>query len=120
MKTNIMLITNNSSLFGNIVSELNRSDIAINIADNSENAIEKFQQAGIDIVFLHHTVNETEKRKLHKIFSLFNEDIQVVEIVEGSNIVNAITNTLNNNMRNSYSFIDDALVNAKFNIRVEE
>ena len=119
MKTNIMLVTNNASLVQNINSELNRSDIDIYITGNSENAIEKFQQ-GLDMVFLLDDIAAEEKRKLNKIFSLLDDNISLVEIAEGENISDTISKSLSQNRHATYSFIDDALSNAKFNIRIEE
>ncbi|MCC6289804.1 MAG: hypothetical protein IT249_18150 [Chitinophagaceae bacterium] len=120
MKTNIMLVTNNTSMFGNIENELNRKDVEWYITDSSENAIEKFQQSGIDIVFLHNNMDATDKRKLQKIFNLFDENINIVEIDSNANVATTIANALNNQMKNNFSFIDDALVNAKFNISVAD
>lgn len=120
MKTNIMLVKGNSSLFGNTDSELNRSNIEIAVADNTENAIEKFQKGGTDMVIVDHTIDATEKRKLYKVFSLLNEAVAVVETEEAENIDNTITKALQQNLQRSYSFIDDAFLKARFNIKVEE
>lgn len=119
MKTNMMLVTNNTSLFTNTINELDRSDIEIVIAENTEDAIEKFQQSSTNFVILDYTIDTTEKRKLNKIFSLLNNDVIIAETVEGENINDSINKITQQNLQNSYSFIDDALLNAKFNIKIE-
>ncbi|MFT3947098.1 MAG: hypothetical protein QM763_09010 [Agriterribacter sp.] len=120
MKTNIILVTNNTLMFGNIEKELNRKDLEWYITGSSENAIEKFQQGGIDIVFLHNNISATDKRKLQKVFNLLDENINIVEIDSNTGVITTIANALRHQMKNSFSFIDDALAKAKFNISVEE
>ena len=120
MKTNIMLVTNNIFLFSNTINELDRSDIEIIIAESTEDAIEKFQQGGTDLVILDNTIDVTEKRKLTKILSLLNNDVILAETVEGEGINHTIKKITQQNLQNNYSLIDDALLNAKLNIKVEE
>lgn len=120
MKTNIMLVTYNTSMFENIEKELSRKDVEVFIAGNSEHAIEKFQQSGIDIVFLNNDIDAAGKRKLHKVFKVLNENIHIVEIDTDTDIKTTIANALNLQLKNNFSFIDDALANTKYNIRVEE
>ena len=120
MKTNIMLVAYNTSMFENIEKELNRKDVALYITGSIENAIEKFQQGGINIVFLYNDVDSADKRKLYKIFNLLDENVSTIEFDSNADIKTIITNTLNHKMKNSFSFIDDALADARFNIRVEE
>lgn len=118
MKTNIMLVAYNTSMFESIEKELSRKDVAVYITGSTENAIEKFQQSGIDIVFLCNDIDSADKRKLHKIFNLLDEDVSTIEFDSNADIRTIITNTLNHKMKKSFSFIDDALADARFNIRV--
>lgn len=119
MKTNIMLVTYNTSMFGNTEKELNRKDVKLHMISSIENAIEKFQQGGIDIVLISNDIDITDKRKLQKLFNLLDENISVIEIADTADIKSAITNALHHQIKNNFSIIDDALANARFNIRIE-
>lgn len=120
MKTNIMLVSFNTSILENIGKGVNRKDVALHITGSIENAIEKFQQNGIDIVFVSDDIDTTGKRKLMKILNLLDENVNIIVFDSSADIRTIITNTLYHKMKNNFSFIDDALTDARFNIRVEE
>ncbi|PVD53888.1 hypothetical protein DC498_00365 [Terrimonas sp.] len=120
MKTNIMLVSFNTSILENIGKGVNRKDVALHITGSIENAIEKFQQNGIDIVFVSGDIDTTGKRKLMKILNLHDENVNIIVFDSSADIRTIITNTLYHKMKNNFSFIDDALTDARFNIRVEE
>ncbi|MFT3746809.1 MAG: hypothetical protein QM768_00765 [Agriterribacter sp.] len=120
MKTNIMLVSFNTSTFENIEKELNRKDVELHITGTIENAIEKFQQSGIGIVFINDDIDATGKRKLKKVFNMLDENVSINEFDCSTDIKATIISALNNQMKNNFSFIDDALADARFNIRAEE
>lgn len=116
MKTNIMLVAYNTSMFGNVEKELNRKDVEVYLTGSIENAIEKFQQSCINIVFLYHDIDAADKRKLRKIFNLLDENVNIIEFDSSADIKTIITNALNHQMKNNFLFIDDALADARFNM----
>lgn len=120
MKTNNMIIANDVTLFQDIITDMNNNGNAIFMTDNTEIAIEKFQQDHFNTIFLYHDVDLADKRKLQKVFTLLNEDVDIVEINAADNIKDVITGTLQKRKMSNYSFVDDALANAKFNIHIEE
>lgn len=124
-KTEILVVGNTKELVKKIAAILNDSEEWSGIeAFTDEEAIARFQQYQIDIVLITNDVTEVQERKLRKLFS-FQSTKVVITRVEGDDEI-TLHNTINDILENetghqefSYSLIDDALINAGLNIRVQ-
>lgn len=124
-KTEILVVGNTKELVKKIAAILNDSEEWSGIeAFTDEEAIARFQQYQIDIVLITNDVTEVQERKLRKLFS-FQSTKVVITRFEGDdeitlhNTINDILENENGRQEFSYSLIDDALINAGLNIRVQ-
>ena|SRR2546430_4851229 len=124
-KTEILVIGNNEDRLQTLENLINNTaECRAVIAATDEEAIEKFHQKAFDLVLLTKYMEEEEEKKLRKILTHQNPDLIIMQDLNGNDgllrteIADALV-THRKNKKPSFSFVDDALKNARLNINIE-
>jgi hypothetical protein len=124
-KTEILVIGRNEDILQKVINLINNKIDWNGVgAGSDEDAIEKFHQRNFDIVLLTNDINEIEEKKLRKIFIHQNPDVSIMQHLsdDGGLLITKIEESLDKKSKNkklSFSFVDDALKNARVNINIQ-
>ena len=124
-KTEILVIDRNEDTMQSLIRLINNNLEWNGVgAGSDEDAIEKFHQRSFDMVLLINGNTEVEEKKLRKIFTHQNPDVIIMQHLDGDSglLISEIEQSLdklNKNKKPSFSFVDDALKNARLNINIE-
>jgi DNA-binding NtrC family response regulator len=123
-KTEILVIGRNEATRRTVIRLINDSTGWNGVgARNGEDAIEKFHQRSFDMVLLANDIAGEEEKKLRKIFTYHNPDLAITNCsdTDGDLLKINIARLLNKRPTNkpTFSFVDDALKNARLNINIE-
>src|ERR1700730_4966693 len=118
-KTEILVIGGNDDILQTVVGMINNNTEWNGVgARTDEDAIEKFHQRAFDMVIITNGITEQEDKKIRKIFTHQNPDLIIIKYYyTDSGLLNReIAESLekhHKNKRPSFSFVDDALKNAR-------
>jgi PleD family two-component response regulator len=121
-KVQIMIVGNAVESIARINDRLNQQEdwkaTAITIP---EEAISAFQQSVFDVILFSDGMDETEARKLSRLFRFQDNDVILISLKANDEPVTMIEEALLNRKQLNkpvYAFNDDALRDAKFNIHL--
>ena len=121
-KIQIMILGNNEMDIAPIMQQLeNTSEWEINAFTDKENAVKLFQNQTQDVIVFSNGFDKTIKKGLENLFRFQEEDLIVFTSINETDVWNEVNNSLHqlaDSKRPSYSFVDDALKDAKFNITI--
>lgn len=115
-----MILGNDGNEIAPIVQQLqDTTEWQVNAITDKEEAVNLFQSQVQDVIIFSDTFDHAIKNGLEKLFRFQSEDVIVLTTVKETTIweeVNDALHKLSDSKRPGYSFVDDALKNAKFNI----
>ncbi len=121
-KNAILVVGTNETVIKNAVRSINGNTTGdVVSASGSEAAIEKFHQRDFTVVVFTACTGEEEK-KLRKIFTLQNPGIMIITSSPGEQLADEIiaaTERKRNAGRPTFSFLDDALKNARLPVTIQ-
>ena len=119
-KIQIMVIGKNEQDISPIVNQLNNTaEWQVNAFTEKEEAINYYQQGLQDVVIFSEAIDDLTKQGLSKLFQFQEAGILILTGKENSNIWEEVNEGLHQqkgSINPRYSFVDDALKNARFNI----
>jgi DNA-binding NarL/FixJ family response regulator len=117
-----MIVGNTEQYIARINDQLGRhDDWQVIGVTHAEDAISAFQQSIFDVILFSDDMNETEARKLSRLFRFQDNDIILINIQTDDEPVALIEDALLNRKelhKPVYAFKDDALRDAIFNINL--
>jgi DNA-binding NarL/FixJ family response regulator len=121
-KVQIMIVGNTEQYIARINDQLGRhDDWQVIGVTHAEDAISAFQQSIFDVILFSDDMNETEARKLSRLFRFQDNDIILINMQTDDEPVALIEDALLNRKelhKPVYAFKDDALRDAIFNINL--
>ncbi len=121
-KIQIMILGENEHDIFPIVNQLNTTDEwEVKAFTNKEEAINHFQQSIQDVVIFHESLEANTKQGLSRLFQFQEEDVILMTANKTTSIWNDVNEALHNRGESSkpvFTFVDDALKHAKFNINL--
>lgn len=115
-----MILGNNETEIAPIRQQLqDTTEWQVNAFTDKEEAVSFFQQQTQDVIIFSNVLDVEIKMGLEKLFRFQFEDVIVFTAVKEADVWNEVNDALHKlaeRKRPSYSFVDDALKNASFNI----
>lgn len=97
-------------------------DVEFTFAKDIETAIEQLQQVPFDLLLLSGAISAADEHKMRKLGRIFQEDILFLKVDSSTLPVVLINQTIagyRSAERKRYTFVDNALKNASFNITIQ-
>jgi hypothetical protein len=117
-----MFLGENEHDISPIINQLNTTDEwEVKAFTNKEDAINHFQQGIWDVVIFHEAIEANTKQGLSRLFQFQEGDVILITARQTTSIWDDVNEALHNrseSIKPVFTFVDDALKNAKFNINL--